>query len=120
VIHFTKSAAMELARYGLRVNCVVPGTHWREGTETLSEFARLAAKAPPLGRLGRAQETAGVAVFLASSLSSYITGHAVFSDGGVVHTTARPPVGLGMTAEAIAHVDWTREGTGPAGETGGR
>jgi 2-deoxy-D-gluconate 3-dehydrogenase len=109
VIHFTKSAAMEVARYGLRVNCVVPGTHWREGTETLSEFAQLAAKAPPLGRLGRARETAGVAVFLASNLSSYVTGHAVFSDGGVVHTTARPPVGLGMTAEAIAHVEWTRE-----------
>jgi 2-deoxy-D-gluconate 3-dehydrogenase len=112
VIHFTKSAAMELARYGLRVNCVVPGTHWREGTETLSEFAQLAAKAPPLGRLGRAPETAGVAVFLASSLSSYITGHAVFSDGGVVHTTARPPVGLGMTAEAVAHVDWTVDAAG--------
>ena len=51
VIHFTKSAAMEVARYGLRVNCVVPGTHGREGVE-LSEFAKLAAKAPPLGRLG--------------------------------------------------------------------
>jgi NAD(P)-dependent dehydrogenase (short-subunit alcohol dehydrogenase family) len=108
VIHFTKSAAMEVARYGLRVNCIVPGTHRRDGTE-LSEFAKLAAKAPPLGRLGRAEETAGVAVFLASSLSSYVTGHAVFSDGGVVHTTARPPVGLGMTAEAIAHVEWTRD-----------
>lgn len=109
VIHFTKSAAMEVARYGLRVNCVVPGTHAREGGGPLSEFAKLAAKAPPLGRLGRAQDTAGVAVFLASDLSSYMTGHSVFSDGGVVHTTARPPVGLGMTAEAIAHVEWTNE-----------
>ncbi|HEY2300957.1 MAG TPA: SDR family NAD(P)-dependent oxidoreductase [Acidimicrobiales bacterium] len=107
VIHFTKSAAMELARYGLRVNCVVPGTHRREGGGELSEFAKLAAKAPPLGRLGRPRDTAGVAVFLASDLSSYMTGHAVFSDGGVVHTTARPPVGLGMTADAIAHVEWT-------------
>ncbi|HEV8297406.1 MAG TPA: SDR family NAD(P)-dependent oxidoreductase [Acidimicrobiales bacterium] len=106
VIHLTKSAAMELARYGIRVNCVVPGTHAREGQE-LSEFAQLAAKAPPLGRLGNADETAGVALFLASDLSSYVTGHAVFSDGGVVHTTARPPVGLGMTAQAVAHVDWT-------------
>ncbi len=118
VIHFTKSAAMEVARYGVRVNCVVPGTHRREGTETLSEFAQLAAKAPPLGRLGQAMETAGVVVFLASNLSSYVTGHAVFSDGGVVHTTARPPVGLGMTAEAIAHVEWTRERSGPDGGAG--
>jgi NAD(P)-dependent dehydrogenase (short-subunit alcohol dehydrogenase family) len=106
VIHFTKSAAMEVARYGLRVNCVVPGTHRRKGVE-MSEFAKLAAKAPPLGRLGEPEDTAGVAVFLASNLSSYMTGHAVFSDGGVVHTTARPPVGLGMTAEAVAHVEWT-------------
>jgi len=80
-IHFTKSAAMEVARYGLRVNCVVPGTHGREGVE-LSEFAKLAAKAPPLGRLGRPEDTAGVAVFLASSLSSYMTGQALVVDGG--------------------------------------
>jgi hypothetical protein len=42
----------------------------------------------------------------------------VFSDGGVVHTTARPPVGLGMTAQAIAHVDWTLEEEATPGSPG--
>jgi NAD(P)-dependent dehydrogenase (short-subunit alcohol dehydrogenase family) len=102
VIHLTTSAALELAPYGIRVNCVVPGTHAidRSGRETATssrpgqaEFMRRAAEATPMGRLGSAEDTAGVAVFLASSLSSYMTGHAVVSDGGILHTTRRPPVG---------------------------
>jgi NAD(P)-dependent dehydrogenase (short-subunit alcohol dehydrogenase family) len=102
VIHLTKSAALELAPYDIRVNCVVPGTHLidRAGRETLTskrpeqaEFMRRAGAATPQKRLGGATETAGVAVFLASDLSSYMTGHAVISDGGITHTTARPPVG---------------------------
>jgi NAD(P)-dependent dehydrogenase (short-subunit alcohol dehydrogenase family) len=111
VIHFTKSAAMELAPFGVRVNCVVPGTHWTERSRrsyedpntpaAQKEFTRLADKAPPLGRLGETWETAGVAVFLASNLSSYMTGHSVLSDGGVTHTTARPAVGLAMKPKAL-------------------
>ncbi|GAA3146782.1 SDR family oxidoreductase [Planomonospora alba] len=102
VIHLTGSAALELAPYGIRVNCVVPGTHNvdRTGRQTptsrrpeQAEFMRKTAEAVPQGRLGLPEETAGVAVFLASNLSSYMTGHTVVSDGGVVHTTRRPPVG---------------------------
>jgi NAD(P)-dependent dehydrogenase (short-subunit alcohol dehydrogenase family) len=102
VIHLTKSVALELAPYDIRVNCVVPGTHNidRTGRQTATssrpeqaEFLRKAAAATPQGRLGSAEETAGVAVFLASNLSSYLTGHSVISDGGVTHTTARPAVG---------------------------
>ena len=102
VVHLTASAAMELAPYGIRVNCVVPGTHLidRTGRETATssrpgqaEFLRRAGEAVPLGRLGLAEETAGVAVFLASNLSAYMTGHSVVSDGGLLHTTRRPPVG---------------------------
>jgi NAD(P)-dependent dehydrogenase (short-subunit alcohol dehydrogenase family) len=102
VIHLTRSVALELAPYDIRVNCVVPGTHNidRSGRETptsrrpeQAEFLRRAAEATPQKRLGLADETAGVALFLASNLSSYMTGHAVISDGGITHTTARPPVG---------------------------
>ncbi|MHA3021736.1 SDR family NAD(P)-dependent oxidoreductase [Mycobacterium sp. BMJ-28] len=102
VIHLTKSVALELAPYGIRVNCVVPGTHDidRAGRETATskrpeqaEFLRRAAEATPLKQLGLAEQTAGVALFLASNLSSYVTGHSVISDGGITHTTARPPVG---------------------------
>lgn len=114
VIHFTKSAAMELARFGLRVNCIIPGTHETERSRAnaaqanqdpgMVKFREAAAKAPPLGRLGDPMDTGGLAVFLASNLSSYVTGHGVFSDGGVVHTTARPPVGLDMMPTALAHI----------------
>jgi NAD(P)-dependent dehydrogenase (short-subunit alcohol dehydrogenase family) len=116
VIHLTKSAAMELGRFGIRVNCIVPGTHARPEdpaapppTPAMARFRRLAAAAPPLGRLGDPYETGGLAVFLASALSSYMTGHVVFSDGGVVHTTARPPVGMAMIPQAVEHLDWVRD-----------
>lgn len=114
VIHLTKSIAVELAPYGLRINCVVPGTHASPRTVTLAtdpgqtpgvrEFWRRAAEAPLLGRLGDPVETAGVIVFLASELSSYMTGHAVLSDGGVIHTTGVPAVGGEMVPEALSHV----------------
>ncbi|MFB4303884.1 SDR family NAD(P)-dependent oxidoreductase [Actinomadura sp. NTSP31] len=110
VIHLTRSAALELAPYDIRVNCVVPGTHAidRSGRETATsrrpeqaEFMRKAAEATPQKRLGGAEETAGVAVFLASALSSYMTGHSVVSDGGITHTTRRPAVGS-LTPAALS------------------
>ena len=116
VIHFTKSAAMELARYGIRVNCIVPGTHSRPPvpgapppTPAMAQFRRMAEQAPPIRRLGDPYETGGLAVFMASKLSGYMTGHAVYSDGGVVHTTARPPVGMTMIPNAISGLEWVRE-----------
>ncbi len=111
VIHLTKSLAQELARYGIRVNCIVPGTHTNPRQEAMlndpdvpeerKAFMRRAGAAPPLGRLGNPWETAGLAVFFASNLSSYVTGTALLSDGGVTLTTARPPVLLGIEAEAV-------------------
>ncbi|MBP1688584.1 MAG: oxidoreductase [Deltaproteobacteria bacterium] len=111
VIHLTKSMALELAPYGIRVNCIVPGTHMTESIRATLEsggpqadFLRAAAKATPMGRLGDPLETGGVAVFLASNLSSYMTGHSVISDGGITHTTNRPPVGAPVRPKALAHV----------------
>ena len=111
VIHFTKTAAIELAPYGVRVNCLIPGTHWTVGTKahmnnpdapaSVREFFAKSAAATPLGDLGHPEQTAGVALFLASDLSSYMTGNAVVSDGGILHTTARPAFGGGAVPEAI-------------------
>lgn len=113
VIHFTKTAALELAPYGIRVNCLIPGTHWTVGTRghmnnpdapaTVREFFAKSAAATPLGDLGEPEQTAGVALFLASALSSYMTGNSVISDGGILHTTARPTFGGGTVPEAIKH-----------------
>jgi NAD(P)-dependent dehydrogenase (short-subunit alcohol dehydrogenase family) len=108
VIHVTRTAAMELARYGIRVNCIVPGTHAteavREATDRdprIAEWIRVVGESAPLGRIGEVWETAGVAVFLASKLSSYVTGQEIVSDGGVQHTTSRPPMGMDAEAEAV-------------------
>ena len=111
VIHFTKTAAIELAPYGIRVNCLIPGTHWTVGTRahmnnpdapaSVREFFAKSAAATPLGDLGAPEQTAGVALFLASELSSYMTGNSVVSDGGILHTTARPAFGGGTVPEAI-------------------
>ncbi|WP_296606575.1 SDR family oxidoreductase, partial [Nocardioides sp.] len=111
VIHLTKTAAIELASYGVRVNCLVPGTHWTVGTRahmnnpdapaSVREFFARSAAATPLGDLGEPDQTAGVALFLASDLSSYMTGHSVISDGGILHTTARPAFGGGTVPDAI-------------------
>jgi NAD(P)-dependent dehydrogenase (short-subunit alcohol dehydrogenase family) len=109
VVNFTASAALELARYGIRVNCIVPGAHDTETTKAaaasadpaLGEWMARAAQAPPLGRLGQPVETGGAAVFLASNLSSYVTGHALVCDGGIVQTTARPPIGMDMAPAAL-------------------
>ncbi|HVM67167.1 MAG TPA: SDR family oxidoreductase, partial [Acidimicrobiales bacterium] len=72
VIHVTRSAALELARYGIRVNCIVPGTHYTEAVHEalgrdpqIAEWVRQTGEACPLGRIGEVWETAGVAVFLA-------------------------------------------------------
>jgi NAD(P)-dependent dehydrogenase (short-subunit alcohol dehydrogenase family) len=111
VIHLTRTAALELAPYGIRVNCLVPGTHWTVGTKahmtnpdapaSVREFFTHAASVTPLGDLGEPEQTAGAALFLASELSSYVTGHQVVSDGGILHTTARPAFGGGTVPEAI-------------------
>lgn len=111
VIHLTKTMALELAPYGLRINCLVPGTHLTEAIRhTLdtggpqAAFLQAAAKGTPMGRLGEPLETGGVAVFLASQLSAYMTGQFVVSDGGISITTNRPPVGAPALPKALAHV----------------
>ncbi len=111
VIHLTRTLAQELGRYGIRVNCIVPGTHSNprqeaqlrdpDVPESRKEFFRRANAAPPLGRLGEPWETAGLAVFFASRLSSYVSGQALLSDGALTATTARPPVLLGAEAAAV-------------------
>jgi len=100
VIHLTRSIALELAPHGIRVNCIVPGAHSTESVAVaaaqspeVAGWVERTSAATPLGRLGNPLETGGVAVFLASRLSSYVTGQEIVVDGGMQHTTARPPVG---------------------------
>jgi NAD(P)-dependent dehydrogenase (short-subunit alcohol dehydrogenase family) len=85
VVLLTKTLALELAPFGVRVNCVCPGYIYTATTAALDppEFtAEYARTKIPLGRVGRPEEVAAVIAFLASSDASFITGTAVTIDGG--------------------------------------
>jgi NAD(P)-dependent dehydrogenase (short-subunit alcohol dehydrogenase family) len=81
----TKSAALEAAGSGVRVNAVAPGPIQTEMldrfTETAERKAGLAAHVP-LGRVGAVEEVADAIVFLASDKASFMTGHVLSVDGG--------------------------------------
>jgi meso-butanediol dehydrogenase/(S,S)-butanediol dehydrogenase/diacetyl reductase len=92
VINLTRAAAMENARYKIRVNCVCPGAINTRAPELLAgnradEFRRLQAAAAPLGRMGEPDEIANTVLFLASDEASYITGEAIIVDGGTTVQT---------------------------------
>jgi NAD(P)-dependent dehydrogenase (short-subunit alcohol dehydrogenase family) len=91
VIGLTKTAAGEVARSGVRVNCVCPGpidTRMIRSLETMldpqdpASIGRRYQANIPLGRYGTAEEVANVVIFLASDLASNITGAHYVVDGG--------------------------------------
>ena len=85
VVGLTKSLAMEWGGRGVRVNCICPGVH-------RTPMVKPALKGPTnedwlkektiLGRMGEPEDIVGLAVFLASDASAYITGESIFEDGG--------------------------------------
>ncbi len=84
VINYTQTAALELAEHGIRVNGLAPDFTVTEGLAQMSGPQALsrAGRMVPLGRGGHVDEMAGAAVFLASDLSSYVTGQTIHVDGG--------------------------------------
>jgi len=89
VIGFTKALAREVARYGIRVNCVCPGI---TKTPLIEEIAKdefgakminAIIKATPLARAAMPEEIASAIVFFASEMASYITGQALSVSGGL-------------------------------------
>ena len=83
LLQLTKSMALELAPYGIRVNAIGPGS---VKTDMLSNVAGYGLdkiySRTPLGRLALPDEIAGVAAFLLGEDSSYITGQCIYVDGG--------------------------------------
>jgi 2-deoxy-D-gluconate 3-dehydrogenase len=79
---FTKNVALELAPHGIQVNAIAPGGIRTPGTggdeASMDEFAKLI----PMGRIGEPDEIGRAALFLASDLSSYVTGAQLVVDGG--------------------------------------
>lgn len=85
IIGLTKSMAKEFAGKGIRINAIAPGFIVTAMTDQLNENIKEKALAQiPLKRFGLAEEVAQVAAFLASDLSSYITGQVIKVDGGMV------------------------------------
>ncbi len=87
IISLTKSLAPELAAFGIRVNCIAPG--WVETDmvrDTLADARQRSEieRVIPLGRVGRPEEIAAAALFLASDLASFITGEIFNVNGGAV------------------------------------
>jgi 3-oxoacyl-[acyl-carrier protein] reductase len=85
IIGFTKSIAAELGSRNIRCNAIAPGfvetdmTHYlKEGEASKSFLEKI-----PLGRFGSAEEIANVTLFLASEMSSYVTGQVISTCGGL-------------------------------------
>jgi 2-deoxy-D-gluconate 3-dehydrogenase len=81
----TKSMCNDLAKYGIRVNAIGPGWVKTELTQALQndpERFQSITDRIPLGRWAAPEDLAGLAVFLASDASAYITGQVIFIDGG--------------------------------------
>lgn len=86
----TKAMALDHAHENIRVNCICPGLVETELIESMiagrsdpAAFRRQRAEQIPLGRIGRPEDMAGMAVFLASDESSWLTGAALPLDGGL-------------------------------------
>ncbi|MFE0017490.1 L-iditol 2-dehydrogenase [Mesorhizobium sp. NPDC059054] len=94
VISLTQSAGLDLIKHGINVNAIAPGVvdgeHWdhvdslfaRYENRPLGEKKKLVGESVPYGRMGRAEDLTGMAVFLASSEAEYIVAQTYNVDGG--------------------------------------
>ncbi|MDP4552382.1 SDR family oxidoreductase [Alkalihalobacillus macyae] len=96
ITNFTKAMAIDYARQGIRVNSISPGTietplidklAGSKDEEMGQKFRDANKWVTPMGRLGRPDEMAKVALFLASDDSSYVTGEDITADGGIMAYT---------------------------------
>lgn len=88
----TRAMALDLAPYGIRVNALVPGSIDTQGMNP--ETKRERGVTIPLGRVGEPEDMAGPAAFLASDDASYITGHIIAVDGGLLSQQRAPQVDI--------------------------
>jgi NAD(P)-dependent dehydrogenase (short-subunit alcohol dehydrogenase family) len=84
VINLTKTAAWENGRYGIRANAICPGPVETPAFRRFAPDLDFYAAQIPMRRLGRAEDIAAVALFLASDESAYVSGVAIPVDGGML------------------------------------
>ncbi len=86
VISMTQTFALELGPDGIRVNAIAPGfidTRFSSALVSVPEVNAEIVGRTPAGRIGRPEDVAGLALFLASDAASFATGHTYFVDGGM-------------------------------------
>lgn len=93
LISLTQTMAVEWGRYGIRVNAVAPGATNTDRTHFSAETEEAMKSMVPLGRPGTQDEVAKAVLFLASNMSSAVTGHILVHDGGSLVT----PLDIGAT-----------------------
>jgi NAD(P)-dependent dehydrogenase (short-subunit alcohol dehydrogenase family) len=85
VLGLTKSAALEYAKSGIRINAIAPGVTETEMVERVDkQFIERLKSITPIGRIGDPQEIANAVVWLLSDKASFVLGHTLLVDGGVV------------------------------------
>ena len=89
VIGFTKSAALEYAPRGIRINAVCPGLIWTPMADRMvaagqGDALKAMEKSIPMGRVGRPEEIANAVLWLCSDAASYVTGQSISVDGGFI------------------------------------
>ena len=95
LISHAKSMALDVAKDGIRVNTVAPGsvsspggTWWKREQDDPEGMARFVEQNIPMGRFGTAEEIANVVAFLCSEQASWVTGATIVVDGGQSHSNA--------------------------------
>jgi NAD(P)-dependent dehydrogenase (short-subunit alcohol dehydrogenase family) len=90
IISLTRQMAAEYAKHKIRVNCIAPGTIMTpmnekifDETDNPQELIDTWNNMHPIGRFGQPEEIAQIGLFLASEMSSFITGQCIVADGGV-------------------------------------
>lgn len=81
----TRTIAMELVRYNIRVNLIAPGFFATNlNKELLDRVGENVKKMIPVGRMGTGEDVKGLAIYLASAASDFMTGEAIILDGGIM------------------------------------
>jgi 3-oxoacyl-[acyl-carrier protein] reductase len=82
---FMRTAAIELAPFGITVNAILPGNIATEGLADMGEdYAKSMAAAVPMRRLGSVMDVANAALYFASDEANYVTGQSLVIDGGQI------------------------------------